>query len=128
MDKQASKWHETRKARLDKLFSGRSYRIVDEKKFDIPQETPLGYKVKTGYIIESIDGEQTFVVGKALINTLVNDYSAIDKPASKKRGRPRKQPIEQAEVWAGRDIPDDAQQITQPGPAMENPNANEHLG
>lgn len=128
MGSQGSKWHTTRKARLDSLFAGRSYRIVEEKKFDTPQETPLGYKVKSGYVIESTDGEQKFVVGKSLINIIADDYSGITKPVSKKRGRPKKQPIEQAEEWAGRDIPDDAQQITQPGPAVVNPNADEHLG
>jgi hypothetical protein len=124
---QKSKWHETRKARMDSLFAGRSYRIVEEKKFDEPQETPLGYKVKSGYVIESLDGQQRFTVGKALVNTLADEYGAIEKPAAKKRGRPRKQPLEQAEEWAGRDIPDDAGPITQPGPTMTNPNESETL-
>ena len=124
---QKSKWHETRKARMDSLFAGRSYRIVEEKKFDVPQETPLGYKVKSGYIIESVDGEQRFTVGKSLIDVLADKYQAIDKPEPKRRGRPRKQPIEQAEQWAGRDIPADASPITQPGPTMVNPNEDQNL-
>jgi hypothetical protein len=127
MGDQKTKWHETRKARLDSLFAGRSYRIVEKKTFDSAQETPLGYKVKSGYVIESTDGEQTFVVGKSLINTLAEEYNAIEKPVAKKRGRPRKQPLEQAEEWAGRDMPGDASPVTQPGQPLTNPNSDEHL-
>lgn len=126
MTDQKSKWHETRKQKLDELFAGRQYTIVEEKKFTEPEETPLGYKVKSGYVIESTDGQQRFVVGKALINTLADEYNAIEKPVAKKRGRPRKQPIEQAEQWAGRKLPEDASPVTQAGPTMINPNADEH--
>jgi hypothetical protein len=127
MGEQKSKWHETRKARMDSLFAGRSYRVVEEKKFDTPQETPLGYKIKSGYIIESVDGEQRFTVGKSLLNILADEYNAVEKPVAKKRGRPRKQPLEQAEEWAGRDISNDAGPITQPGPGLVNPNADERF-
>ncbi len=127
MSDQKTKWHSTRKARMDSLFSGRTYKIVAEEKFDTPQKTPLGYTVKSGYIIESTDGKQRFTVGKSLINILADDYNAIDKPAPKKRGRPRKQPLEQAEQWAGRDLPNDAYPITQPGPTLTNPNQDESL-
>lgn len=127
MSDQKTKWHGTRKAKMDELFKGRRYTIVEEKKFDTPQETPLGYKVKSGYLIRSTDGEQEFVVGKALINTLADEYSAIEKPAPKKRGRPRKDPVEQAEDWAARELPGDAAPITQPGTTVVNPNADEHF-
>lgn len=127
MGDQKTKWHETRKARMDSLFAGREYRIVEEKTFDQPQETPLGYKVKSGYIIESLDGEQRFTVGKSLVKILASEYHAIEEPAPKRRGRPRKTPLEQAEKWASRDIPDDAGPITQPGPTMVNPNADEQF-
>lgn len=43
----------------------------------------------------------------------------------KKDTNPKKKPIEQAEDWANRDIPDDAQQVTQAGPTYENPNSKE---
>ncbi len=122
---QKSKWHATRKARMDELFAGRQYNIIEEKKFDFPQETPLGYKVTSGYVIESTDGEQRFVVGKSLINALADEYNAIERPAAKKRGRPRKQPLEQAEVWASRGMPNDASPVTQPGPGLTNPNADQ---
>ena len=110
---------------MDSLFAGRNYRIVEEKKFNTPQKTPLGYTVKSGYVIESTDGEQTFTIGKSLLNILADEYDAIEKPPAKKRGRPRKQPLEQAEQWANRDIPDDAYPITQPGPTLVNPNEDE---
>ncbi len=124
---QKSKWHATREARMDELFSGRRYNIVEEKKFDSPQETPLGYKVTSGYVIESTDGEQKFVVGKSLINTLAEKYNALEKPTPKKRGRPRKEPLEQAETWANRDMPNDAYPVTQTGPTYPNPNENQHM-
>jgi hypothetical protein len=62
-----------------------------------------------------------------LLKQLAKDYNAVELPPSRKRGRPRKQPLEQAEKWAGRDIPNDAQQITQPGPTYINYNANEEV-
>jgi hypothetical protein len=127
MTDQKTKWHETRKVKMDELFAGKQYSIIEEKKFDEPQETPLGYKVKSGYIVESSDGSQRFVIGKALLNKLAEEYNAIEKPAAKKRGRPPKQPLAQAEEWAGRDMPNDASPITQAGPTMTNPNADQHL-
>jgi hypothetical protein len=39
----------------------------------------------------------------------------------------RKKPLDQAEEWANRDMPDDAQRITQAGPTYSNPNEDEHL-
>src|SRR4051812_10193912 len=127
MTNQDSKWHETRKARMDSLFSGKKYVLVEKKKFDTPQQTPLGYKVKSGYVIKSADGDQTFVVGKSLLNTLADEYNAIEKPEKAKRGRPRKQPLEQAEVWADRDMPNDASPVTQAGPTYTNPNSDEEF-
>lgn len=124
---QKSKWHETRKARMDELFAGKKFRVVEEVKSDEPVATPLGYKVKSGYRLEQVDGGSSFVVGKSLLNTLAEEYDAVEKPAPKKRGRPRKQPLEQAEEWAGRDIPNDAFPITQPGETYTNPNADEEF-
>jgi hypothetical protein len=124
---QKSKWHETRKARLDELFTGKKFHIVGEFKSDEPVATPLGYKVKSGYRLEPTEGGDTFVVGKSLLNTLADEYNAVEKPSPKRRGRPRKQPIEQAEEWAGRDIPGDASPITQPGQPLTNPNADEEF-
>jgi hypothetical protein len=126
MGTQKSNWHETRKARLDELFEGKKFHVVEEVNSDEPIATPLGYKVKSGYRLQSADGD-TIVVGKALLNTLAEDYGAVDKPAPKKRGRPKKQPIELAEDWAARDLPADASPITQPGPPLENPNEDEHF-
>lgn len=120
-----SKWHETRKARMDELFTGMKFEIVEEVDSDTPLATPLGYKINKGYRLVSTDGGTDIYVGKALLNTLADDYDAVEKPAAKKRGRPRKQPIEQAEEWAGRELPGDASPITQPGPALVNPNADE---
>jgi hypothetical protein len=130
MTDQASKWHSTRKARMDQLFAGRKFRVVEEVNSDEPLETPLGYKIKKGYRLQLVEGTfpgevAEFYVGKALLNQLAEEYDAVDKPTPKKRGRPRKQPIEQAEEWASRDIPADAQQITQPGPTFSNPNESE---
>jgi hypothetical protein len=130
MSDQKTKWHDTRKARMDDLFTGRKFRIVEEFKSDEPVATPLGYKVKSGYRVEATDGKdglQDFVIGKSLVKILADDYAAIERPAAKKRGRPRKKPLEQAEEWAARDIPDDAGPITQPGPTLVNPNQDEHL-
>ena len=127
MSDQSSKWHATRKARMDELFSGKKFTIVEEVKSDEPIETPLGYKTKSGYRLASEDGTMSIVVGKALLNQIADDYEAVTKPEPKRRGRPRKQPIEQAEVWAGRDLPGDASPITQAGPTMTNPNADEHF-
>ncbi len=126
----ANKWHSTRKTRMDELFAGRKFRIVEEFTSDEPLETPLGYKVKKGYLLQEVEGNEPgevaeFVVGKALLNQLADDYNAVEKPAPKRRGRPRKKPLEQAEEWASRDIPDDAQQITQAGPTYTNPNESE---
>lgn len=124
---QADKWHGTRKTRMDSLFSGKRFRVVEEVKSDEPLATPLGYKVKNGYRLEEVDStEPQFVVGKTLLQTLDSEYNAIEEmPEPKRRGRPRKQPIEQAEEWANREIPGDAEEITQPGPTVSNPNADE---
>lgn len=122
----ASKWHETRKARMDELFAGKRFDIVEEVNSDTPVETPLGYKVNKGYRLKSTDGSMDIVVGRALLNQIADDYNGVTKPEAKKRGRPRKKPLELAEEWAGRDIPSDAQQITQPGSTMTNPNEDEH--
>lgn len=126
-----SKWHETRKAKLDKLFKGKKFRIAEEVNLDEPVATPLGYKIKKGYkIVETDKLTRDYVeyyVGKSLLNILAEDYDAVVMPEPRKRGRPRKQPLEQAEVWADRSIPDDAQQITQPGQPLTNPNATERF-
>jgi hypothetical protein len=122
----ASKWHDTRKARMDELFAGKKFEVVEEVDSDTPIATPLGYKVNKGYRLRSTDGTMDIVVGKSLLNTLADDYDAVEKPAPKKRGRPRKQPLEQAEEWAGREMPGDASPVTQPGPTMVNPNEDEH--
>lgn len=125
MSDQKSKWHETRKTRMDELFTGKKFEVVREFKSDEPVATPLGYKVKSGYELRS--GDETIVVGKALLNTLADEYDAVDKPEPKRRGRPRKQPVEQAEVWANREMPSDASPVTQAGPTMTNPNEDEHF-
>lgn len=129
MTKQSDKWHETRKARMDELFAGKKFRVVEEVKSDTPLQTPLGYKINSGYKLELVDGEQgevaEFYVGKALLKQIAEDYNGVALPEPKRRGRPRKTAVEQAEQWASRDIPDDAEQITQPGPTFINPNADE---
>lgn len=131
MSDQKTKWHETRKARMDELFSGKKFRVVEEFKSTEPVATPLGYKIKSGYRlaqVDTADGQvNEFLVGKSLLNSIAEDYNAVDKPEPKRRGRPRKQPLEQAEEWAGRDLPNDAGPVSQPGPALTNPNEDEHL-
>src|SRR5687768_3654811 len=128
MTDQKSKWHETRKARMDELFAGKKFEIVAPFDFDEPVETPLGYKVSKGYNLRSTDGSMDIYVGKALMTQLADEYNAVEKPAPKKRGRPRKQePLAQAEEWASRDMPDDAQQVTQPGSTYSNPNEDQHF-
>jgi hypothetical protein len=127
MTDQKSKWHDTRKARMDKLFAGKQYDVAEEVNSDTPIETPLGYKIKKGYRLIERDGDASIYVGKSLLNTLADEYKAVEKPTSKKRGRPRKQPIEQAEEWAGRDLPENATPVTQPGETYSNPNEDEHL-
>lgn len=127
MTDQANKWHSTRKARMDELFAGRKFRIIDEVNSEEPLETPLGYKIKKGYRLELVEGSfpgevADIYVGKALLNQLADEYNAVEKPEPKRRGRPRKKPLEQAEQWTSRDMPDDAQQITQAGPTYTNPN------
>lgn len=124
MKDQSSKWHGTRKTRMDELFTGKKFTVVEEFKYDKSVQTPLGYKVNKGYKLRAEDGTEIYV-GKALLNQLADDYDAVAKPQPKKRGRPRKQPIVQAEEWASRDIPDDAQEVTQAGPTYTNPNATE---
>jgi hypothetical protein len=110
---------------MTELFEGKRYEVVEEFNSSEPVETPLGYKVNKGYKLRALDGSADIFVGKALLTQLADDYAAVEKPAPKRRGRPRKQPIEQAEEWASRDIPDDAQNITQAGPTYTNPNADE---
>jgi hypothetical protein len=123
---QSDKWHTTRKARMDELFIGKKFVIAEEFKYNEPVETPLGYKVNKGYRLRAEDGSSEIYVGKALLNQLADDYDAVEKPEPKKRGRPKKQePIEQAEEWASRDIPGDAQEVTQAGPTYSNPNESE---
>lgn len=121
----ASKWHETRKARMDELFKDKKFEIVEEATLDEPLETPLGYKTKKGFWLRS--GNEKIWVGKALLSQIADEYNAVDKPEPKRRGRPRKQPLAQAESWASRDMPDDAQQVTQAGPTYTNPNASEEF-
>lgn len=123
MTEQSSKWHATRKARMDEMFSGRKFEIVSEETLDEPLETVLGYKAKKGYWLRS--GDVKIWVGKSLLNTLADEYNAVEKPEPKRRGRPRKQPLAQAEEWAARDMPDTASPITQAGPTYVNPNADE---
>lgn len=43
------------------------------------------------------------------------------------KSKAKKKPLEQAEEWADRDLPSDAEQITQAGPTYSNPNEDEHL-
>lgn len=124
MSTQSDKWHATRKSRMDELFSGKHYDIVSEDILDEPLETPLGYKTKKGYWLQDQNSDRIWV-GESLLNTLSEDYKAVTRPAPKKKGRPRKQPIDQAQVWASRDIPNDAEQITQAGPTYINPNENQ---
>lgn len=126
MSDQKSKWHDTRKARMDELFAGKQYTVMSEETLDEPLETPLGYKVKKGYWLQDTEGSRVWV-GKSLLNTLADEYNAVEKPEAKKRGRPRKEPLERAEVWAGRDIPGDASPITQPGEPYTNPNEDERF-
>lgn len=126
MTDQSSKWHQTREAKLHELFDGKQFNIVEEVNSDTPIATPLGYKVNKGYRLQSTDGTMDIVVGKALLNTLADDFGAVTKPEAKKRGRPRKQPIEQAEEWANRDMPGDASPVTQPGTEVTNPNEDIH--
>lgn len=123
MTDQASKWHSTRDARMKEVFEGKKFTVVEEFKNEEPQETPLGYKVKNGWRLRATDGT-LIVVGKALLNSLA-ELGVVAKPEAKKRGRPRKEPLKQAEQWASRDMPDDAQQITQAGPTYTNPNSEE---
>lgn len=125
MGKQKDKWSETRKAKLDELFSGKSYVIEKEETLDTAKATPLGYKTKHGYWLRS--GDERIWVGKALLKTLAEDYQAVELPEPKRRGRPKKDPVEQAEVWVGRDIPSDAYPITQPGQPLTNPNAEQEF-
>jgi len=127
MAEKNTKWHSTRKARMDELFAGKQFTVVEEFKSDEAVATPLGYKVKTGYRLAPVDGGDSFVVGKSLLNTLADEYSAVEKPEPKRRGRPRKEPIEQAETWAGRDMPGDASPVTQPGETYVNPNETQHF-
>ena len=127
MTDQKSKWHETRKARMDELFAGKKFDLVAEFSFEEPVTTPLGYKVSKGYTLAPRDGSGEIYVGKALMNQLADEYNAVDKPAPKKRGRPAKQPLAQAEEWADRAMPADAAPVTQPGPTYVNPNENEHF-
>lgn len=47
------------------------------------------------------------------------------EPDEKEEQVEKDQPIEQAEEWAGREIPEDAQQITQAGPTHTNPNSSQ---
>lgn len=131
MSEQSDKWHATRKARMDELFTGKRYTIMSEETLDEPLETPLGYKAKKGYWLrnEEPDGSSTKIwVGKTLLNQIADEYNAVDKPEPKKRGRPRKpETVEQAEEFASREIPSDAQQLTQPGPTYANPNSDQSL-
>jgi hypothetical protein len=124
MAEQSSKWHATRDAKLKELFDGKKFTVVEEFKNEGPLKTPLGYKIKNGWHLAATDGSMECVVGKSLLNYLV-DSGAVEKPEAKKRGRPRKQPLEQAEEWASRDMPDDAQEVTQAGPTYVNPNSEE---
>jgi hypothetical protein len=116
---------------MDELFSGKKFTVVEEVNLDEPRATPLGYKVKKGFRLVATDGTADIIVGKALLQQMHENYDAVeDMPQPKKRGRPRKeevvvdttQPIEQAEEWANRDLPDDASPITQAGPTYTNPN------
>ena len=124
---QKSKWQQTRKARMDELFAGKHFEIVAPFDFNTPVKSPLGYKVSKGYTLSDDGGQTVIYVGKTLLKQIADEYSAVELPEPKKRGRPRKQPLEQAEQWANRDMPDDAQQVTQPGPTYVNPNANEEV-
>lgn len=119
----------SKKEKLDNLFKGKKFEIREEVNLNEPVATPLGYKIKHGYRIVQVDkltrDYVEYYVSKSLLDTIADEYGAVEKPESKRRGRPKKEPIEQAEEWANRDIPNDAQQITQPGPTYPNPNADQ---
>lgn len=125
MTSQSEKWHETRKAKLDELFEGQKFDVVEEFHSDVPVTTVLGYKTKNGYYLS--DGTDKIAVGKTLLKQIAEQYGAVELPEPKRRGRPKKQLLEQAEQWADRDMPNDAQQVTQAGPTYVNPNSDQSL-
>ncbi len=50
---------------------------------------------------------------------MTKDNSKAKKP------KKQEQPFDRAEKWVSRDVPNDAQEITQAGPTYDNPNKDE---
>lgn len=89
MSDRSEKWHATRRARELAEFSGRRYEVVREVKNE-EFTTPLGYKGKNGYELREVGTDNVIRVGKATLKRMAEEYSAVDMPAPKKRGRPKK--------------------------------------
>lgn len=89
MSDRSEKWHATRRARELAEFSGRRYEVVREVKNE-EFTTPLGYKGKNGYELREVGTDNVIRVGKATLKRMAEEYGAVDMPAPKKRGRPKK--------------------------------------
>lgn len=89
MSDRSDKWHSTRRAREVALFSDRRFEVVREVSGE-SFKTPLGYSAKNGYEVRNVDTGETFKVGKTTLKVMAEEYGAVELPAPKKRGRPKK--------------------------------------
>jgi hypothetical protein len=83
-----------RHKRLVDLFAGRKFVILRE--VHLPEDelfrTPLGHTGRNGWLVQEIGNpENSFIVGLSLLKLMHNKFDAIDLPAPKPRGRPKKQ-------------------------------------
>lgn len=125
MVSKSDKWHATRNEREEKWFRNTKWEIVREVTAEAGDKfvSPLGYKLKSGFEVRLVQGNN-FVnsakvyVGKATLKRMHDVYDAVELPAPKKRGRPKK-------VTVAEPPTEDARSGSQAGPTFDNPNAEE---
>ena len=79
---------ETRKQKLDEMFSGKKFEIL--KEIHLPEgelfQTPLGNKGRHGFAIrEQGNPSNQFIVGKTVLKQASEQYGAVDLPEKKAR-------------------------------------------
>ena len=79
---------ETHKARLDELFKGKKFMLVQE--ILMPKgmtfKTCTGNPARAGYMLRDINSGEVFLVGKYTFRRIRVEYDIIYRP--KKKGRP----------------------------------------
>lgn len=82
-----------RQQKLDDLFKGKKFVILKEVRLNEDERfrTPLGHTGRHGWIVQEISNpDNKFIVGFSLLQAMHDTYDAVDLPAARLRGRPKK--------------------------------------